>query len=298
MIQKKRKAGADRQNYQRRAFSGYDTFRYGEARPVYVPGKDGRTSHISKEKHLHLVECAAKLLETGKPTKFEHEGSCRAGLRAGLCLAGNTWDQADAASDKIVSDALTKIGARRPSWEQGQREHTDPADCCSWCKGPIPDELFYRPTPSRYCSEVCARSALERRDFERRSSGDRSYRAAQEIIMAHKLPKRTCLCCSRTFRSREKEQAYCSEVCANKHRSQAQVLHHQCECCGNSFTATYTHARYCSPNCRTKFAHIANGTWRPKRLSPVVFDYFLTAPVNASLPRRLTPKRFDEMVAT
>lgn len=296
MIQKKRKAG-ERQNYQSRAFSGYGSYRYGEVRPVYVPGKDKLPLVVTKDKHLHLVELASSILATGKPTKFEHEGSCRAGLRAGFCLAGNPWEQADAAAGKIVSDALHNIRARRPTWEQGQREVTDPNDRCSWCKGPIPDELFYRPTPARYCSDVCAKSAFEQRDFERRDSSNRAYRDAQNIIAAHRQPVRACLCCGTRFRSREPTQLYCSERCANRHRPQVQAFTCSCRCCGISFTATYENTSYCSPTCRSKFAMLASGAWQPKQLSPPVFDFLFTIPINASRPVWLTPERFDEMVA-
>lgn len=302
----RKRKGGEKPNYQPGAFAGLLQHRHGEnlrnkngsIREVYRPG--GRkpvAPPINSDKHTHLVESVAAVLAEWKTTKFEHEGSCRAGLRAAWCTEGFDWASSDAAAAKIVSDALHKIGARRPTWEQGQREHTDPVECCTWCKGQIPDELFYRPTPARFCSDVCAKSAMQHRDFENRSSSDRAYAAAVSVVLAHRQPVRSCACCSKKFRSRERTQIYCSETCANRHRVVEQVFQKACRCCGEIFSATYADATYCSANCRSKFAMLSSGNWKPKRLSPVVFDFYLTDPVNCSLSAWLSPVAFDRVFA-
>ena len=74
-----------------------------------------------------LVESCAAILGRWRSSAFEFEASCRHGLRSGFCLAGESWARADVMAAEIVRESLHRIGARRPTWEEGQPEYTQQA---------------------------------------------------------------------------------------------------------------------------------------------------------------------------
>jgi hypothetical protein len=50
-----------------------------------------------------LVSAVARLLSTGEPTYFQHEGACRHGLRSALVLRGYRWPLADHTAADVVA---------------------------------------------------------------------------------------------------------------------------------------------------------------------------------------------------
>lgn len=52
------------------------------------------------------------------------EAPLRHAIRAGLCLAGWRWIDAERAAQATVEGALCRAGAERPAWAEGQREWT------------------------------------------------------------------------------------------------------------------------------------------------------------------------------
>lgn len=79
------------------------------------------------------------------PTLWSHEGTIIAALRSGLCLGGMGWLAADTMAREVMAEATHKAGAKRPTWAQGQREHTeggvirDQRQRCANCEGTLED---------------------------------------------------------------------------------------------------------------------------------------------------------------
>src|SRR3546814_953966 len=63
-------------------------------------------------------------MSRSEPTAFSLEGELRHRLRSSLCRQGADWILADLLAAAIVEDALRKVGAQRPTWQQGQPEWT------------------------------------------------------------------------------------------------------------------------------------------------------------------------------
>jgi predicted nucleic acid-binding Zn ribbon protein len=172
-------------------------------------------------------------LRNGEPTIFALEGALRHGLRSGLCLRGWSWAQADADAATIVSRALNRIGAKRPSWMQGQPDWADTAPStrtswsfthCARCKAPLPEHdanRFYR----RFCSDLC-RSRTHTEIYQRNN--------AQEIA-------------AKARAKRAANPGYASEV---QRRYLAKLPPRQCESCGTMFQPKRLKGRFCSLKCR------------------------------------------------
>lgn len=121
-----------------------------------------RPKRLGRDRRRHLVDSVAAIvrhgIEAGQPSRFWCEGLCRHDLRAVLCLEGWGWSDADAAAADVVTAALNQAGARRPSWKEGQPEHTQEGFSpiertrCATCSGRLPEghRLFCSPT----CFEV------------------------------------------------------------------------------------------------------------------------------------------------
>lgn len=119
-----------------------------------------------------------RALEEGAPSKFAYEAACRTGLRAGLCLAGWAWHEADHAAKDVTLRALSQVGATtRPTWREGQPEYTlegvipDVWERCARCGGKLPED-----STRKYCSTLC--KALD--------GGDRVRAQAKAERMAEK----------------------------------------------------------------------------------------------------------------
>src|SRR3546814_8694797 len=77
---------------------------------------------LNKDKRRALVDRIAAAMSRSEPTAFSLEGELRHRLRSSLCRQGADWILADLLAAAIVEDALRKVGAQRPTWQQGQPE--------------------------------------------------------------------------------------------------------------------------------------------------------------------------------
>ncbi len=120
--------------------------------------RKGWPQKLNKDRRQWLIGRVCEILKHGEPTPFAFEGAARHGLRSSLCLAGWKWSDANAAAADVVSTALNLIGARRPTWQQGQPEHTQPAVValtrtrCIRCGERLPD------AHTKFCSHLCKSS--------------------------------------------------------------------------------------------------------------------------------------------
>jgi len=142
--------------------------------------KDRR--RMTKDRRRHLVDAIAAILKAGDPTPFSFEATCRHGLRARLCLEGWNWQDADITAADIVARALMQIGAKRPTWAEGQPEYVQlgagaqiERTRCIRCHGKLPEGHY------KFCSHLCAgghHSHLERiREAEETIAYDRIVRS-------------------------------------------------------------------------------------------------------------------------
>ena len=168
------------------------------------------------------VEVVAEILRNYTFSPFQHQASCVHGLRVRFILDGLSWDRAQSLADEIVKAALDRIGARRPSWEQGQPEcvhetsfvqHTR----CGRCgKNLVEDQR-------RYCSTVCRAAARNAVLLEIRGEEIRARRRvvdeARRRAWSDRQPARACVGCGRAFKPRSPDnpnQRYCEQRCASK----------------------------------------------------------------------------------
>lgn len=238
--------------------SGYADFRYGEnrggklggARPVYIPGKGKPTPVVNADQHRHLVDQTAEILGEWKSTKFENEGACRAGLRSAWCLSGHDWHIADATAERIVAEALNKIGARRPSWEEGQWVYTVSPDYCAWCHRPMDGEE--QSSGRRFCSVDCAKSAVLHMNRKTNHHYGAVIRSAQRLIDKDKAEPRPCKFCGTMFKADYAAAQFCSVRCNGLHTAGDLAFSHidrECEECNRTFKPTSRTQTCCSQTC-------------------------------------------------
>lgn len=114
-----------------------------------------------KAKRLHkahfgrLVDATVNILRKGEPSPFAFEAVVRHAIRSRLCLKGWTWTAADEVASLAVKTALNRLGARRPTWKQGQPEWTQEGIIviertrCIRCGWQLPEGNH------KFCSPVC-----------------------------------------------------------------------------------------------------------------------------------------------
>lgn len=203
-------------------------------------------------RHAAIIADVVHILDCGRLSKFEFEAACRNGLRSGFCLEGRTWTFADAYAAAIVAEALHRIGATRPSWQEGQPEgNAVERHHCARCARPIPEDREGR----RFCSKLCATVAWTLRTHRDRvdqhlarqiAAGGPAMRFVAAAIA------KPCMHCGRPFLSRDTIRKFCSRECAdtaNRKHGEAACAH-----CGKPFRQrTVGHSgrvtRFCSRGC-------------------------------------------------
>lgn len=167
---------------------------------------------ISKRRKDAILDGIVAIMRLCQPTPFVAESACRHGIRSSLCLQGWSWPEADAAAVEIVASALRIVGAKRPTWEQGQPEYAfrgDPGvrENCIRCGKPLPE--FAR----KFCGPAC-RNAHHAHwaDLTKRDERNATRRARMAAWTA-KQPARTCEGCKVAFKPRTPGQRFCSGQC-------------------------------------------------------------------------------------
>ena len=221
----------------------------------------GKQRQLKREKFERLLGVAIKVLKAWRASKFEYEAACRNGLRAGLCLEGWHWKDADRVAADLVETGLRRIGAVRPPWNEGQidfametpvdREH------CLHCAGPIPDDrrsyAEARGRSVKYCGDPCMISAGQKR---RRIAGEKAGMAEYLAACAVKSQRtfddlaRNCNTCGTLYFNPNRGTKYCSFEC----RVEAITVRGEvdCEACGVRFTQGRPGVRFCSKSCAAR----------------------------------------------
>lgn len=108
---------------------------------------------LSERHYNELVELLIPFLREAQPTAFAEEAPRRHKLRTKLCLQGWPWDYADQQAAAVVHSALHRVGAKRPTWIEGQQEYCHSGflrdDHCWGCGNPLPRYA------KKYCCNQC-----------------------------------------------------------------------------------------------------------------------------------------------
>jgi len=202
------------------------------------------------DKRRYVVGGVLAVLKTYSLSKFEHEASCRHGLRQVLCLDGHGWHEADAEARAVVAEALLYLGAVRPSWIEGQREYTTPIENCQNCGGPL-DEAD-KGKHRRFCSYSCADASRTYRE-ELVSYVEASARSGSHYLLRKESrPLRNCAWCGKAFRPSRDDSRTCSPACAGMARVD-RVPEKTCKNCGQRFRGRSAKSLFCSIPCRVEW---------------------------------------------
>lgn len=228
---------------------------------------------INDDLRNRLLDTVIVILKEGRPTLFALEGTCRHHVRAFLCVEGWGWEEADIASADIVLTALNRIGAKRPSWADGQPEyrgngfHGNMRRCINpKCHGLLEDQQ------KLYCSDHCRHYVVvtrwneQNREYKnasqvinrakRKAADPDAYKAKQREYQRRqdeKRPVRECVLCSKPFKA-NKTQRYCSDACKYK-RNEADK-ERACVVCFNRFFVRWASEpkQTCSRKCAARLA--------------------------------------------
>lgn len=206
---------------------------------------------MNKERLDVLVGRTAAILRTGDLTLFAHEAACRHGMRSAFCLDGRSWALADAMAASIVDKALKRIGASRPTWQDGQ-PLIDGDDLTEWhyckrCGTPLP--AGHR----KWCSDLCMKSHYNEIGNKEGARLSRVEWLAKCVAKTIETKERIKLCehCGEAFNPGHyhKTLRFCSTRCSTLAREPVTRV---CEHCGGEFKTIARHARFCSKSCRGK----------------------------------------------
>jgi hypothetical protein len=139
--------------------------------------------YLNQDKKRFIISRLSEVLKAGEPSHFAFEGVCRTGIRRGLVLKGWSWNQADAMAAELVNKALNIIGAKRPTWLEGQLDWTLNSnaiaikrEACIVCKKPLPKGR------TKFCSDRCHKSRLYKKQIEKVSSECMARQILEEAI--------------------------------------------------------------------------------------------------------------------
>ncbi|MEI9403381.1 hypothetical protein [Mesorhizobium argentiipisi] len=226
-------------------------------KPRQVDKPKPRARVLSRDRRRHLIDTTAAVLKSGLPTYFAFEGSVRHGLRSSLCLAGWSWSAADVAAADVVDAALRQIGARRPTWQQGQAEYTEDRTERLTCA----NEGCHKPTAidlrdgrqTKYCSDLCRRSHADKVHYR---SGTQMSKAEWMVFWAahraEKVKTRDCERCGGLFVQRSRNGRYCTVECSRAAGADARrtIFEQACLVCGTMFRPPNGRgAKYCNAKC-------------------------------------------------
>ena len=283
---------------------GYRTYRYGsdDPSPIKLAGPQPQNRILVGEKRKTAVARTVELLRNWHQSPFENEGSTVAGFRSALCINGHPWTSSDREAHAIVAEALSILGAERPTWLQGQRHYSEPRENCKWCSC----ELEPGDQISGFCSEEHARFALTHWGFETKNRTDANYFLVQRAARRLSQESRKCACCGKKFKPPDKsyDQKFCSRECVSENRRNAikdcrhcgkpfhspfstaifcsrvcsdadrkiRQVERTCVCCGKAFVAKNNKASLCSNRCEKTMGRMRKGVF-PKVINVPVFDY-------------------------
>lgn len=224
---------------------GLKTYRKG------TPKQYKHTAIFRAADREQVVNRIIDIMNDWRFSPFENEGAVRQSLRATLCLRGHSWQASDTESAMLINEAFNIMGAKRPSFDEAQREYTIPSDNCAWCWGFIAnDGLTAYGRRGRYCSVECAKAAKLARDGEWNERQSATARTAALVIGRQKFQKIKCLNCQKDFlpyRMDSRGRKFCSFECAGSYRRE--IPEKTCPICKTVFWSQHRTQIHCSREC-------------------------------------------------
>ena len=229
--------------------------------------KRNKPGKLNRDRRKHFISTIAAILREGEPTPFAHEAACRHGLRIRLIFEAWGWADADALSADIVATALRMVGARRPTWYQGQPEYTQEGYAptltahCRRCHKPLADPETSAGWNTSFCSNACRRSSQRRGELMTQCEYVAALRAASEV---KKLEREiTCAHCSTVFVPKKAlwppappgKPRYCSNGCSKaafwkrRQADRAAPEPRPCGWCSKVFAPNRHEQRFCTSSC-------------------------------------------------
>lgn len=153
----------------------------------------------------------------------------------------------------MVDEGLRRIGAKRPTFDQGQREYTVPDGLCVWCFTEIDRSDAAYGRTGKFCSVQCAETMRFHRAEEWHQRTSAMNRAAAATVAREKIQPVACLHCGTTFRPFNMDargRKFCSHECVGAHRRQ--IPERNCDHCEKSFQPVSRSIRFCSNVCAGK----------------------------------------------
>lgn len=186
-----------------------------------VPAKSIRVvqepaRRLNRDRQKAIRDKIVAIMRAVEPTPFAAEGPCRHGIRSSLCLQGWSWANADAVAAEIVAAALNIVGAKRPTWYEGQPEYTQPGalpiqrDNCIRCRKPLPEGHY------KFCSKVCSDAYHGHRANLHKREEINATRRARMAAWTASQPERVCEECGVFYKPRTPDQRFCSGQCAGR----------------------------------------------------------------------------------
>ncbi|NTH50940.1 hypothetical protein G6L09_08130 [Agrobacterium rhizogenes] len=246
-------------------------------------------------------------LQDFQVTPWEGEGAARAGVRSALCLSGFEWQHSDLEAAVLVAQAFSKLGrSKRPSWQEGQPHYTIAYEDCNWCRRLLDESQINR--SERFCSTVCAKSALQFRSYEAGANYDEMGRKAYQIVQKSKtslrnctqcgegyhplregstqkfcslqcrdfsmrtIPDRRCRHCEEVFRPAKEHRIFCTPACAATYRFAKARIEKVCQCCYTQFVAKISTAMFCSNACKKRAFKARRRAANVIHLTAEIFD--------------------------
>lgn len=177
---------------------------------------DTKPRRLNRDRAKAVRDKIVVIMRAVEPTPFAAEGPCRAGIRESLCLQGWRWGAADVAAAEVVAAALSLVGARRPTWQQGQPEYTQPGalpilrECCVNCSKPLPEGHY------KFCCRECSRAYGVRHDLRRLDEEYYLKKKARRAALRQARTSSLCERCGDAFQPGAKTQRFCSVYCVKK----------------------------------------------------------------------------------
>lgn len=204
------------------------------------------------QKRKSMVSRTLDVLRDWRQSPFEHEGPARAGIRQALCLDGYDWPLADNEALALVEEGLRLIGAKRPTWIQGQPEYTIAKERCAQCNGPLDEQSIAN--HERFCSSECRRVMRTWRNANFHYQMAAQARLAYDLARKAGIPQRDCAYCGVRFKPRVATARTCSPEHAAKLRAietGRAIPDRTCRnpACGKVFHPQFRRVQYCSTAC-------------------------------------------------
>lgn len=228
-------------------WAGYGLYRYGSQKK---PTLATLPRVLKGQRREDAISKAVEILRDWRSSPFQHEGAVRAGLRSALCIEGHRWAIADNEAAKVLEEGFRLMGAERPTEEEGQPGYTIPEENCQWCGREIDLEERTETGRYRFCSAVCAQSAMRKREFDDGWWNSRVGFAAYNVVRRERNPTRKCKQCGDEFHPllmTDGKYIFCSPKCRNE--AMRVIPDRACKHCGNMFRPRASTDIFCGRGC-------------------------------------------------